>query len=260
MAGGGQEAEEARREGRYRERVWREPKPISGGAKRGDPGYTTPGKIARGTWRGASKVTNRGRYSAGGMLTAELLAGAGIVALRMVADYEPQADGTLKGKIGHPKGQYGPFPILAGLLGTFFLLSFLAARGGTKAKVAVIAGALIDLVLAMKSMDEVNKTAATFSHFGKAKLPKGAWQTSGTAAGEPIAGSLATGPTSGGSSSSKGSDPQNAHPGGDYTSRPPTGTIQAQANPLLAMGLRLSGWLGPFHWDQAQAELKNTGH
>lgn len=140
----------------------------------------------------ADKVTHRKPYTARGMLTAELLAGAGIVALRVVADYEPQADGTLKGKIGHPQGQYGPLPILAGLIGSFWLLSFLAARGGTRGKVAVIAGGLIVLVLAMKSTGEITKTSATFSSFGKAKLPAGSWQTTGAPAGEPIAGTLAT--------------------------------------------------------------------
>jgi hypothetical protein len=149
----------------------------------------------------AAKVTERGGgYSGKRMLTAELLAGIGIVALRAVADYEPQANGTLKGKIGHPQGQYGPLPILAGLIVTFFVLSFLAASGGTKAKLAVIAGAIIDITLLMKSADEFTKVADTFGKLGHARRPAGSWQTSGTAAGEPIDGGSSA--SSGGSGSS----------------------------------------------------------
>jgi hypothetical protein len=177
------------------------------------------GQAARGAavfpLRGAQKVTGAGgtigRYSARGLLTAELLAGAGLVALRAVSDYEPQADGTLKGKIGHPTGQYGPLPILAGLIGSFFLLSFLAARGGTRGKVAVAAGALIILVLGLKSVTEVETVADTFGTFGKAKVPAGDWQTTGTAAGEPVTGST----SSSGSSSESGSS------GGGESGLPP---------------------------------------
>jgi hypothetical protein len=149
---------------------------------------------------GAARVTERqGGYSGKRMLTAELLVGVGIVAIRAVADYEPTADGTLKGKIGHPKGQYGPLPILAGLILTFFVLSFLAASGGTKAKVAVIAGAIIDLTLLMRSADEFTTVADTFGKLGHARKPAGSWQTSGTAFGEPIQGTGSLGSGSSGS-------------------------------------------------------------
>jgi len=170
------------------------------------------GGLARAPLTGAQNVTGAGtaagRYSARGMLTAELLAGAGIVAIRAVADYEPQADGTLKGKIGHPSGQYGPLPILAGLIGTFFLLSFLAARGGTRAKVAVIGGGLIVLVLGMKSVDEMTKVSQTFGSFGKGKVPAGDWQTSGSQSGTPVQGTTSgsSGPGSGSSKSSSSSE------------------------------------------------------
>lgn len=149
--------------------------------------------------KGLSLVTHRsGSYSAKGMLTAELLAGVVIVVLRAVADYEPQADGTLKGKIGHPSGQYGPLPVLAGLIVTFFLLSFLAASGGTKAKLAVIFGGVVIASLALKSADEISTTAGTFATFGKARRPPGNWQTSGPQAGTAFA-SGTTGSSGGGS-------------------------------------------------------------
>jgi hypothetical protein len=145
----------------------------------------TPGQVARAPGQAATTITQREtRYGAKHMLTAELLIGVGIVAMRAIADYKPKADGTLTGQVGHPKGQYGPLPILAGLVVTFFLLSFLAASGGTKAKLAVIAGGIVDLGLLMNSTAEFQKVGATFSTFGTAKVPPGDWQTTDSGAAE----------------------------------------------------------------------------
>jgi hypothetical protein len=148
------------------------------------------------------------------MLTAELIIGVLIVGLRAVADYEPQADGTLKGKVGHPAGQYGPLPILAGLIVSFFLLSFLAASGGTKGKLAVIFGGIIDLGLLMNSADELKKVGGTFSTFGKAKTPPGSWQTTGTEAGAPIQGVLSSGGPGGPTVPGLGGQPAPSNPSG----------------------------------------------
>ena len=148
----------------------------------------TPRQVARGTVKGGRKVTRvterRGGVGPKHVLTAELVAGLMIVLVRVVADYEPQADGTVKGKIGHPKGQYGPLPIAAGLIGTFFFLSFFVAKGGRWATVANAFGALVIITLGVKSTDEFDKVAATFSDWGKGKKPAGAWETSGVPAGD----------------------------------------------------------------------------
>lgn len=170
------------------------------------PQTVTARQAARKGRETAALVTERksGVYSGKRMLTAELILGIGIVAIRAVADYEPQADGTLKGKIGHPKGQYGPLPILAGLIVSFFLLSFLAASGGTKGKLAVIAGGIIDLTLLMRSADEFSKVAGTFGKLGHAQRPAGSWQTSGTAFGEPVEGGGSSSSSSSGGSGSEG--------------------------------------------------------
>ena len=163
--------------------------------KRGGPATVAPRRqpvtvrrAARSGLGATRRVTERRGYSGKRMLTAELLVGFLIVAVRAVGDYEVQADGTIKGKIGHPKGQYGPLPILAGLIVTFFLLSFLAAAGGTRARLAVIAGGVIDLALLMKSGTEFAKVSSTFGKLGHAQRPAGSWETSGTAWGEPISG------------------------------------------------------------------------
>jgi hypothetical protein len=206
-------------------------------------------RAAGGTWRAAARVTTRRRrYTARHVLTAELLAGVGIVAIRAVADYEPQADGTLKGKIGHPSGQYGPLPILAGLIMAFFLLSFLAAQGGTRAKVAAITGGLLVVVLGMKSSREFAIVAGTFGTFGKAKKPAGNWQTTGTAAGQPVlsgsgAGSSAGGGSSGGSGKTAPDYSTSNPPGPDKKGRCPPGWKKNAAGLCGPKPPCPSGWM-----------------
>ena len=127
--------------------------------------------------RAASKVTQRsGTYSGKGMLTALLLAGFVIVAIRLVADYEIQDDGSAKGTVLHPQGQYGPIAICAGLIGSFFLLSLLAMGGGTRAKLAVIMGSAIVLTLGVKSYAEITHVGTTFGSIGKITVPAASGQ------------------------------------------------------------------------------------
>lgn len=45
-----------------------------------------------------------------------------------------------------------------------------------------------------------------------------------------------------------------SHPGSDYYVNIFTGTIQAQSNPVLAAGLTVSGWEGPYTWAEAKAK------
>lgn len=194
-----------------------------GGGQQGQQGAQQQRKPVGARELAANVTERKGGYSGKRMLTAELIVAFLIVAVRAVADYEPQADGTIKGKIAHPKGQYGPLPILAGLIMTFFVLSFLAASGGTKARLAVIAGGIIDIALLMKSADEFKKVADTFGgNLGTGQLPAGDWQTEGTAAGTPIqsdSGSGASSSGGGGSGTVSGSGFDQwlqSHPGGTY--------------------------------------------
>jgi len=122
--------------------------------------------------RAANRVTQRsGTYSGKGMLAALLLAGFVIVAIRLVADYELQDDGSAKGTVMHPQGQYGPLAICAGLIGSFFLLSLLAMGGGTRAKLAVLMGSAIILTLGVKSYGEITHVGTTFGSIGKIAVP-----------------------------------------------------------------------------------------
>lgn len=120
---------------------------------------TAPHRASRGVTAGKSA------------LAAELLLGYGIVLIRVVGDFEIQQDGAVKGKIGHPQGQYGPFPIAIALTLAFFLLSFLARFGGAKATIANILGGIIVLTLAMKSNTEIMKVASVFTGIGKIAVP-----------------------------------------------------------------------------------------
>jgi hypothetical protein len=116
--------------------------------------------------RAATFTTQR---SKGGQhaLMAEFLLFAGIVALRAIADYVPSAQGTAtegtgKGSITPREGQLGPLPVLAAGFVVFFVLSFLAARGGTWARVAAVSGLIIDTALLMKSLPELGKVSQAF--------------------------------------------------------------------------------------------------
>lgn len=159
--------------------------------------------------RFATAVTQRkGTYTGRGALTGILLAGYGVVLIRIVADYEPQEGGGVAGKTLHPAGQLGPLPIAVSLTASFFLLSLLAVGGGTRAKVAVILGASIVLVLAMKSTAEINTVASTFGNISKITVPAASGaEGSGAASTSPASGS-----SSGTGSSGTGSSGTPAHP------------------------------------------------
>ena len=172
------------------------------------------------------------------VLLAELLAGFVIVGIRALGDYQLTDSGTARGTLNTPgNGGYGPFTVLAGLIGSFFGLSFLAAGGEARAKWANAFGALIVLVLTMKSMDEISivsgyitadpatRTVAATSWSSGASQPWGAaWQTgssspfyggafTGATASTTTGGTSGTSGTSGGQSGTQagGDVVNNAH-------------------------------------------------
>lgn len=95
---------------------------------------------------------------------AEFLLFLAIVAMRAIADYVPQDEGATKGKITPSSGQLGPLPVLAGGFATFFVLSFLSARGGAWAKVAAAFGLVIDVTLLMRSAPELETVSKSFGN------------------------------------------------------------------------------------------------
>jgi hypothetical protein len=95
---------------------------------------------------------------------AEFLLFCGIVGMRAVADYVPRDEGTSKGEIQPTTGQLGPLPILAAGFVFFFILSFLAARGGTWARLAAIFGLIVDVALLLRSAPELETVAGSFGN------------------------------------------------------------------------------------------------
>ena len=149
--------------------------------------------------RTADKITQRsGTYSGKGMLTAELLACFGIVFIRIVADFTvDESSGAVTSNVLHNSSTYGPFPIAIGLIGAFFVLSFLAAGGGTKAKIAVIFGGIITLALGLKSIPEIEKIATELADIGSITVPAASGTESSDLSGAsnpnaPITGILGT--------------------------------------------------------------------
>ena len=144
--------------------------------------------------RAASKITTAGGGTSG-LLAAELLVGFVLVMIRALGDYQLTSEGTARGTLNTPaNGGYGPFTVLAGLIGSFFGLSFLAAGGGKRAKAANAFGALIIVVLLIKSMGEIEivskfitadpatRTVAATAYSSSAAQPWGAgWQVSSSA-------------------------------------------------------------------------------
>lgn len=152
-----------KREARFeRAQEQRERRESSGGTG----GGWTPGRAAR------AVTTRSGTYSGKGTLAGLLLAGFVIVAIRLVADAEVSDDGTtVKANVMHPQGELGPVPILAALIATFFVLSFVAIGGGLRAKLAVIMGGAIVLTLGVRSLDEIKQVGTTFGKIGKIVAP-----------------------------------------------------------------------------------------
>ena len=131
----------------------------------------TPGRAAR------TVATRSGAYSGKGTLAALLLVGFVIVAIRLVADAEVSDDGTtVKAKVLHPAGELGPVPILAALIATFFVLSFVAIGGGLRAKLAVITGGAVVLTLGVRSLNEIKFVGSTFGKIGTITAPAPAGQ------------------------------------------------------------------------------------
>lgn len=142
----------------------------SNSARRAQAAAKTSAQTAR---KGVT-VTREGiRHGGQHALMAEFILFCGIVGMRAVADYVPGGDqnqGTGKGTMTPPKGQLGPLPILAAGIVFYFLLSFLAARGGTWARIAAVSGLIMDLALLMRSTAELNTVSGAFTNVTQAPV------------------------------------------------------------------------------------------
>jgi len=148
---------------------------------------STNARPTRAIIRAPRKITNRsGTYSGKGMLTAELLVGFVIILIRIIADFTiDDTTGKLKSNVLHNSGEYGPMPIATGLIGVFFILSFLAASGGKKAKAAVVFGGVVVTALGVKSVPQIGSIATYIGSIGTYQVPA-ASGTEGSGASSPI--------------------------------------------------------------------------
>ena len=155
----------------------------------------TAGAAYEGSRRATRSITQRsGDYSGKGMLTMELMAAFVIVGIRVVGDFTGTEDGPVTGNVLH-SGQLGPLPIMVGLVILFFVLSLVAAGGGTRAKLAVILGGATVLTLGVKSYRDIELVGQTFGRIGTIKAPAASGtETSAATAG--AASSVATSPAS----------------------------------------------------------------
>lgn len=148
---------------RAAERAARQPPAAPGPRGAGRAPYRKSGRAgAFGGGVALGRILPRGQVAGptGHLLTAQLLTGAVIVAIRALGDYQLTDSGTARGTLNAPgNGGYGPFTVLGGLIGAFFGLSFLASAGGRKAKAAVAFGFLIIVMLLIKSMNEIEIVA-----------------------------------------------------------------------------------------------------
>jgi hypothetical protein len=185
--------------------------------------------------RAAAKVTQRD-YSGKGMLAGLFLIGCAIILVRIVADFEVQGDGSAKGNVLHPAGEYGPLTIAVGLIASFFLLSFLAIGGGIRAKIAVILGGCIVLTLGVKSYPELVKVGSAIGTIGTVVVPPASGSEESGAVVTPLGNSGA------GSSSSNAGTPQNPQVPSGWTAVPNTSNLQVQPqNGKCPSGWRLAG-------------------
>lgn len=141
--------------------------------------------------RGA-RVLQQGSRGGQHALMAEFLVFCGIVAMRAIADYVPsgqgQADeGAAKGSTGgltlaeqqaaeqhgKPAGQLGPLPVLGAGFVIFFVLAFIAARGGAAARFAAAAGLVIDAALLLKSMPQLGTVSQAYAAGTGTAAPSG---------------------------------------------------------------------------------------
>jgi hypothetical protein len=82
----------------------------------------------------------------------------------VVGDYEVNDNGAQKGTLNTPaNGGWGPLTVLAGLIGTFFVLGFLGSGSPSRAKIAAAAGALVTVMLIINSDTEINTVAGFVS-------------------------------------------------------------------------------------------------
>jgi hypothetical protein len=128
----------------------------------------------------------------------EMLVAFGIIGVRAIADYVPAGDFHSPGTETPTKGA-SPIVLITSTLATYFVLAFMATRGGWAAKVAAAFGLLMIAALMINSEDELKSVATWIENIGT----NSANQPSPTVPAQPNGG----GGTGGGTGTGNGGKP-----------------------------------------------------
>jgi len=173
------------------------------------------------------------------ILMGEMVIAFAIIGIRAIADYVPASDAKDPGSENPPKGA-SPISMIVATLGTYFVLSFLATRGGWAAKVAAAFGLLMIIALMINSEAELGQVATWMENIG------------GNSANQP--GSSASSGSSGSSGASGGSAASNAF--GAFERAVDNHSWNAAHDALQA--LKATGDLGTAGYDALSSLLSNV--
>lgn len=123
----------------------------------------------------------------------EMIAAFVIIGIRAIADYTPAGDASAPGTESPKKGS-SPIVLITATLATYFVLAFLATRGGWYARVAAAFGLLMIIALMINSEAELVNVSTWVESIGT----NAANQTAPTQSASPSVPSGGT-PNSGGS-------------------------------------------------------------
>jgi hypothetical protein len=99
------------------------------------------------------------------ILMGEMLVAFGIIGVRAIADYTPAGDMHNPGSENPSKGA-SPISLIVATLTVYFVLAFMATRGGWAAKVAAAFGLLMIAALMINSENELSEVAQWVQNIG----------------------------------------------------------------------------------------------
>jgi hypothetical protein len=99
------------------------------------------------------------------VLMGEMIAAFVIIGIRAIADYTPASDTHNPGSETPKKGM-SPIVLITATLGVFFVLSFLATRGGWPARTSAAFGLLMIVALMINSEAELAEVASWVENIG----------------------------------------------------------------------------------------------
>jgi hypothetical protein len=131
------------------------------------------------------------------VLMGEMVAAFTIIGIRAIADYAPSSDEHSAGSENPTKGA-SPIVLIVSTLAVYFVLSFMATRGGWPARVASAFGLLMIVALMINSGTELQQVASWVENIGTNSANQaGSAATSPSLPANSSSGGLSTVPSSG---------------------------------------------------------------